>query len=125
MPFDVLTVSGTGISQAAHQAVVLGHTAQVQVFNTDRVESRYLAGVPSSRSVRSDSMMVRVMTETAVRRPRGEPGVQPVSGIKRRPHRGNRFWARGYCVDTVGLDEAKIRAYAPALRVDSLLRAAR
>lgn len=65
------------------------------------------------------------ITETAVRRPRGEPGVQPVSGIKRRPHRGNRFWTRGYCVDTVGLDEAKIRAYAPALRVDSLLRAAR
>ena len=31
--------------------------------------------------------------------------------LKRRPYRGNRFWARGYCVDTVGLDEAKIRAY--------------
>ena len=31
--------------------------------------------------------------------------------LKRRPYWGNRFWARGYCVDTVGLDEAKIRAY--------------
>jgi putative transposase len=31
--------------------------------------------------------------------------------LKRRPYWGNRFWARGYCVDTVGLDETKIRAY--------------
>ena len=25
--------------------------------------------------------------------------------------RGRHFWAKGYCVSTVGLDEAKIRAY--------------
>ena len=31
--------------------------------------------------------------------------------LKQRPYRGNHFWARGYCVDTVGLDEEKIRAY--------------
>ena len=31
--------------------------------------------------------------------------------LKRRPYWGNWFWARGYCVDTVGLDEAKICAY--------------
>ncbi len=31
--------------------------------------------------------------------------------LKRRPYWGNHFWARGYCVDTVGLDEAKIRTY--------------
>jgi len=31
--------------------------------------------------------------------------------LKRKPYWGNRFWARGYCVDTAGLDEAKIRAY--------------
>ena len=31
--------------------------------------------------------------------------------LKHKPYWGNHFWARGYCVDTVGLDEAKIRAY--------------
>ena len=31
--------------------------------------------------------------------------------LKKRPYWGNRFWARGYCVDTVGLDEEKIRRY--------------
>jgi putative transposase len=24
---------------------------------------------------------------------------------------GRKFWARGYCVSTVGLDEGRIRAY--------------
>ena len=31
--------------------------------------------------------------------------------LKERPYWGNHFWARGYCVDTVGLDEEKIRKY--------------
>ena len=31
--------------------------------------------------------------------------------LKKRPYWGNHFWARGYCVDTVGLDAEKIRAY--------------
>ena len=31
--------------------------------------------------------------------------------LKSKPYWGNHFWARGYCVDTVGLDEEKIRKY--------------
>ena len=31
--------------------------------------------------------------------------------LKKRPYWGNHFWARGYCVDTVGLDAEKIRLY--------------
>ena len=31
--------------------------------------------------------------------------------LKQKPYWGNHFWARGYCVDTVGLDEEKIRKY--------------
>ena len=31
--------------------------------------------------------------------------------LKRKPYWGNHFWARGYCVDTVGLDESMIRKY--------------
>ena len=33
------------------------------------------------------------------------------SHLKRKPYWGNHFWAKGYCVDTVGLDEEKIRKY--------------
>jgi len=31
--------------------------------------------------------------------------------LKSKPYWGNHFWARGYCVDTVGLDAEKIRKY--------------
>jgi putative transposase len=31
--------------------------------------------------------------------------------LKKKPYWGNHFWASGYCVDTIGLDEEKIRRY--------------
>ena len=31
--------------------------------------------------------------------------------LKQKPYWGNHFWAKGYCVDTVGLDTEKIRLY--------------
>jgi len=31
--------------------------------------------------------------------------------LRRRPYWGNHFWAKGYCVDTVGLDHEMIRKY--------------
>lgn len=31
--------------------------------------------------------------------------------LKKKPYWGNRFWARGYCVDTVGLDAEMISKY--------------
>ena len=31
--------------------------------------------------------------------------------LKQKPYWGNHFWARGYCVDTVGLDGEMIRKY--------------
>ena len=31
--------------------------------------------------------------------------------LKKRPYWGNHFWTRGYCVDTVGLDEDMIHKY--------------
>ncbi len=31
--------------------------------------------------------------------------------LREKPYWGNHFWARGYCIDTVGLDLEKIRKY--------------
>lgn len=31
--------------------------------------------------------------------------------LKQRPYWGNHFWAKGYCVDTVGLDSEMIKRY--------------
>ena len=29
--------------------------------------------------------------------------------LKKKPYWGNHFWAKGYCADTIGLDEDKIK----------------
>jgi putative transposase len=31
--------------------------------------------------------------------------------LKKKPYWGNHLWARGYCADTIGLDEDKIKKY--------------
>ena len=31
--------------------------------------------------------------------------------LKKKPYWGNHFWAEGYCVDSVGLNEEMIRKY--------------
>ena len=31
--------------------------------------------------------------------------------LKKKPYRGNHFWTKGYCVDTIGLDSEMIRKY--------------
>jgi putative transposase len=31
--------------------------------------------------------------------------------LKKRPYWGNHFWSRGYCINTIGLDEDKIKRY--------------
>ncbi len=31
--------------------------------------------------------------------------------LKKKPYWGNHFWAKGYCVDTVGLDAHMTRKY--------------
>ena len=33
------------------------------------------------------------------------------SYLKQKPYWGNHFWAKGYCVDTVGVDAEMIRKY--------------
>ena len=39
------------------------------------------------------------------------PHCPNLSGAKRKNFTGQHFWARGYCVSTVGTDEAVIREY--------------
>ncbi|OHD22216.1 MAG: hypothetical protein A2Y38_18295 [Spirochaetes bacterium GWB1_59_5] len=34
-----------------------------------------------------------------------------MSGLRKKPHWGNHFWSRGYCVTTIGMDEKKIRRF--------------
>ena len=39
------------------------------------------------------------------------PSLEAFSGFEKAAILGDHFWTKGYCVDTVGLDEDKIRQY--------------
>jgi putative transposase len=62
-----------------------------------------VAMVPPKRSI-SDLMGI-VKGRSAIRIFKSFPY------LRRKPYWGNHFWAPGYCVDTIGLDEAMIRKY--------------
>ena len=62
-----------------------------------------LVMIPPKISV--SSYVGRVKGKTAIRLFNRFPN------LKIRPYWGNHFWARGYCVDTVGLDLEKIKKY--------------
>ena len=59
--------------------------------------------VPPKLSI--SALMGRVKGQTAIRL------FKTFRHLKIKPYWGNHFWSRGYCVDTVGLDEEKIRKY--------------
>jgi putative transposase len=49
--------------------------------------------------------MVRVKGQTAMK------VFRQFRELRRKPYWGNHFWAKGYCVDTIGLDAEMIRKY--------------
>ena len=62
-----------------------------------------IVSIPPRLSV-SDFMGV-LKGKTAIRLFKSHPN------LKKKPYWGNHFWARGYCVDTVGINEEMIRRY--------------
>lgn len=62
-----------------------------------------LVKVPPKVSI--SDLMGEVKGRTAIRVFKQFPS------LKKKPYWGNHFWAKGYCVDTVGLDEDKVRRY--------------
>lgn len=77
--------------------------AQVIELNIQKDHIHLLAKIPPKVSV-SDMMGV-MKGRTAIRIFKQFPN------LKSKPYWGNHFWAEGYCVDTVGLDEEMIRKY--------------
>lgn len=62
-----------------------------------------LVSVPPKQSI--SELMGILKGRTAIRIFKQHPY------LKKRPYWGNHFWAKGYCVDTVGLNEEMIRNY--------------
>jgi len=76
---------------------------QIQELNVQVDHVHVIAMIPPKLSV-SDYLGL-VKGRTAIRVFKKFPK------LKLRPYWGNHFWAPGYCVDTIGLDEEKIRQY--------------
>nr|WP_051143721.1 IS200/IS605 family transposase [Psychromonas hadalis] len=62
-----------------------------------------LIGTPPERSI--SEVLGAVKRRTAIRVFKQFPY------LKKKPYWGNHFWAKGYCVDTVGVDAEMIRKY--------------
>ena len=76
---------------------------QIQELNIQVDHVHVIAMIPPKLSV-SDYLGL-VKGRTAIRVFKKFPK------LKVRPYWGNHFWAPGYCVDTIGLDEEEIRRY--------------
>lgn len=77
--------------------------SEVIELNVQRDHVHLLVMVPPKLSI--SKLMGTVKGKTAIQIFRQFPY------LKQKPYWGNHLWARGYCVDTVGLDEEKIRKY--------------
>ena len=77
--------------------------AEIVELNVQEDHVHLLVMVPPKTSI--SEFMGTIKGRTAIR------VFNKFRHLKHRPYWGNHFWARGYCVDTVGLDESKIRAY--------------
>lgn len=77
--------------------------AEVRELNVQIDHVHLLALVPPKVSI--SSFVGTLKGRTAIR------VFNKFRELKRKPYWGNHFWAKGYCVDTVGLDEEKIRKY--------------
>ncbi len=76
---------------------------EVQELNVQAYHVHMIVSVPPKVSI--SDMMGILKGRTAIRMFRNYPK------LKTSPYWGNHFWADGYCVDTVGLNEEMIRTY--------------
>ena len=77
--------------------------AEVQELNVQIDHVHLLALVPPKVSI--SNYVGTLKGRTAIR------VFNKFRELKRKRYWGNHFWAKGYCVDTVGLDAEKIRKY--------------
>ena len=76
---------------------------EIQELNVQEDHIHLVVSIPPKVSV--SKLMGTLKGKIAIKLFRSYPK------LKQKPYWGNRFWARGYFVSTVGLDEDKIRRY--------------
>jgi putative transposase len=76
---------------------------EVVELNVQKDHVHLLAMIPPKVSI--SDLMGRVKGQTAMK------VFRQFRELRRKPYWGNHFWAKGYCVDTIGLDAEMIRKY--------------
>ena len=90
--------NGNGI-----QAICGYAGCEVQELNVQKDHIHLVVMVPPKIAI--SDLMGRVKGQTSMKM------FNQYRELRKKPYWGNHFWSKGYCVDTVGLDEEMIRKY--------------
>ncbi len=89
--------------EGAIQAICGYAGCEVMEVNVQRDHVHLVLMIPPKVAV--SELMGRLKGQTSMRM------FHEFRELRKKPYWGNHFWARGYCVDTVGLDADMIRKY--------------
>ena len=101
--FRILRGSVKESLQAGIQAICGFAGCEVVELNVQPDHVHVVMMVPPKKSI--SDLVGRIKGQTAMRL------FHQFRYLKKKPYWGNHFWAKGYCVDTVGLDADMIRKY--------------
>jgi putative transposase len=99
---------------------ILNGEIKAEVEQSIRLESERLGCIIEELNLQEDHVHIlamvppKVSISNYVGTIKGKSAIRvfrKCPNLKTKPYWGNHFWARGYCVDTVGLDLEKVRKY--------------
>jgi putative transposase len=85
------------------QAICGYSGAEVVEMNIQNDHIHLIVMVPPKIAI--SDFMGRSKGQTAIK------AFKQFPSLRQKPYWGNEFWSKGYCVDTIGLDEEMIRKY--------------
>jgi len=101
--FRILTGSVKEAAEAGVQAICGYAGCEVMELNVQPDHVHLVLMIPPKVSI--SDLLGRVKGQTSMKL------FHQFRYLKKKPYWGNHFWAKGYCVDTVGLDADMIRKY--------------
>ena len=99
---------------------ILKDQVRFEITKSIRVHAERLGCVVVELNVQPDhvNLLVKVPPKVSISKlmgmVKGRTAIQifrQFQYLKQKPYWGNHFWAKGYCVDTVGVDAEMIRKY--------------
>lgn len=99
---------------------ILKDEVKKEIEQSIRMQSEQMGCIIEELNIQEDHVHLLVMVPPKISlseyvgRIKGKSAIRvfcKLPHLKIKPYWGNHFWARGYCVDTVGLDLEKIKKY--------------